>query len=527
MSQHLSRSSDSFLSGSASSSSASLASRMISNSSTTSSSTTPSYVVSSTGPGAGVVGTSAPPGNSTAGHAVILPPLGSSPGHTGSRDNSITASASGAPGASFASPGPNNSSPGLRTPTMSLYAPRPSSVSSMASMASIASMVGQPNMLVNGQTGGQTNQSMMQTPTPAGALPPLFKLVLDSTLPMMNYPTPQTNGMSSMTSLPLAGQPTPSDLRASSTSPMPSRANSAIGMRSQNLPVSSSTAAQYHYPMAMPSAMYFPQVQQLPTPPQLHLDQRRTPVSQYRVNHMVSTNSYNGIPVGYQTGMPGAASVGLQGSHLSVAGNASSPVASPVSEGKRRRAISGSTGSIGTIGTIGTNGSNGPNGTNGANGTSGPRKKRECPICHNFYSNLTTHKSIHNKGSKPYACTTCSRAFKRLNDLIRHEKCHLSKLGAWEYQCPFHPGASSGNSHGEISCHQTGYFTRCDTYKNHLKAIHFKYPPNTLKSERSKVSGHCKECGMYFNGVQDWLKNHIENNVCPKIINFNNNHKKR
>lgn len=159
-------------------------------------------------------------------------------------------------------------------------------------------------------------------------------------------------------------------------------------------------------------------------------------------------------------------------------------------------------------------------------GTSGPRKKRECPICHNFYSNLTTHKSIHNKGSKPYACTTCSRAFKRLNDLIRHEKCHLSKLGAWEYQCPFHPGQNSGVPRGQL-CHQTGYFTRCDTYKNHLKAIHFKYPPNTLKSERSKVSGHCKECGMFFNSVQEWLKTHIENNACPKIINFNNSTKRR
>lgn len=148
-----------------------------------------------------------------------------------------------------------------------------------------------------------------------------------------------------------------------------------------------------------------------------------------------------------------------------------------------------------------------------------PRKKRECPICHNFFSNLTTHKTIHNKDSKPFICSTCNRAFKRLNDLIRHEKCHLSQLGEWEFQCPYHPGADLLRSNrGEI-CHHTGFFTRCDTYKNHLKAIHFRYPPNTLKSERLRVSGHCRECGAYFDNVQEWLSKHIETNQCPKMIN--------
>lgn len=148
-----------------------------------------------------------------------------------------------------------------------------------------------------------------------------------------------------------------------------------------------------------------------------------------------------------------------------------------------------------------------------------PRKKRECPICHQYFSNLTTHKAIHNKDSKPYVCATCNRPFKRLNDLIRHEKCHLSQLGEWEYQCPFHPGSDLLRSNrGEI-CHHTGYFTRCDTYKNHLKAIHFRYPPNTLKSERSKVGGHCRECNEYFENVQEWLTKHIETNQCPKMIN--------
>ncbi|ODV86376.1 hypothetical protein CANARDRAFT_184188, partial [[Candida] arabinofermentans NRRL YB-2248] len=142
------------------------------------------------------------------------------------------------------------------------------------------------------------------------------------------------------------------------------------------------------------------------------------------------------------------------------------------------------------------------------------RKKRECPTCHMFFSNLTTHKAIHNKDSKPFTCPTCSRSFKRLNDLIRHEKCHLSKIGEWEFRCPYYD-PSKPNGLSVEPCHHTGYFTRCDTFKNHLKAIHFKYPTNTLKSERQNVSGNCKECGQFFkNGVMEWLSDHVESGNC-------------
>ncbi|GMF14231.1 unnamed protein product [[Candida] boidinii] len=152
-----------------------------------------------------------------------------------------------------------------------------------------------------------------------------------------------------------------------------------------------------------------------------------------------------------------------------------------------------------------------------------PRKKRECPICHNFYSNLTTHKSIHSRSDiKPYVCSTCQRGFKRLNDLLRHEKCHLSQLGEWEFQCPFHKTDCKEN---ESPCHHTGYFSRCDTYKNHLKAIHFAYPVNTQKCDRYKVGGTCKECNLSFANVQEWLVSHVESGNCEKIINHTS-HKK-
>ncbi|KAH3662262.1 hypothetical protein OGAPHI_005510 [Ogataea philodendri] len=144
-----------------------------------------------------------------------------------------------------------------------------------------------------------------------------------------------------------------------------------------------------------------------------------------------------------------------------------------------------------------------------------PRKKRECPICHNYFSNLTTHRATHIQDSRPFTCQTCSRSFKRLNDLMRHEKCHLSKLGEWEFRCPFFINDPAGRSE---NCHHSGQFTRCDTYKNHLKAIHFKYPPNTPKSDRSKVSGSCRECGMYFNNVQEWLTTHVETKECTRKL---------
>lgn len=84
------------------------------------------------------------------------------------------------------------------------------------------------------------------------------------------------------------------------------------------------------------------------------------------------------------------------------------------------------------------------------------------------------------------------------------------------------PGAG-GNSIKEDptlfqpSCHQNGGFSRCDTYKNHLKAMHFDYPAGTKKRDRNGTPGSCKGCGKEFPDADTWIATHIESGECDGI----------
>lgn len=147
-----------------------------------------------------------------------------------------------------------------------------------------------------------------------------------------------------------------------------------------------------------------------------------------------------------------------------------------------------------------------------------PRKKRQCPECKLFFSNLATHKSTHLKPtSRPHVCEYCSRGFARPNDLFRHVKCHWKETGSdkGQFKCPF-----KGNTSGDHCCHSTGIFSRCDTFKNHLKAIHFQYPTGTKKDQRNKVAGSCRACHQHFNNVDEWVTDHVEKNSCPYAGEF-------
>lgn len=182
-----------------------------------------------------------------------------------------------------------------------------------------------------------------------------------------------------------------------------------------------------------------------------------------------------------------------------------------------------------------------------------PRKKKQCPICHNFYANLSTHKSTHlTPEDRPHKCPICQRGFARNNDLIRHKKRHwkdeiienssVENSDADEhvghahldehdqlrslhqikgtFKCPFnsaliqldmeiYPYKSKPLGFETSNCHQTGVFSRCDTFKNHLKALHFEYPPGTKKRDRTVVPGRCKHCGLKFPNVDVWLNEHV------------------
>mmetsp|Transcript_7493 Transcript_7493/g.9473 ORF Transcript_7493/g.9473 Transcript_7493/m.9473 type:complete len:403 (-) Transcript_7493:465-1673(-) len=105
-----------------------------------------------------------------------------------------------------------------------------------------------------------------------------------------------------------------------------------------------------------------------------------------------------------------------------------------------------------------------------------------------------------------YKCPNCDAEFKVKGYLTRHIKKH-NTLKA--FKCPFYkdPGTEAKGT----KCHPTGGFSRRDTYKTHLKALHFIYPPGTKSSERSSISGRCAGCFQYFENNMKWLENHIEN----------------
>lgn len=111
-------------------------------------------------------------------------------------------------------------------------------------------------------------------------------------------------------------------------------------------------------------------------------------------------------------------------------------------------------------------------------------------------------------GNKTHQCPFCSAQFRIRGYLTRHIKKHAIEKA---YTCPFY------NPNSEHKCHPNGGFSRRDTYKTHLKARHFRYPPGTRCQNRSKVGGKCGVCGTLFETNENWVENHIENGECSGL----------
>ncbi|KAK6459233.1 zinc finger protein [Scheffersomyces xylosifermentans] len=117
------------------------------------------------------------------------------------------------------------------------------------------------------------------------------------------------------------------------------------------------------------------------------------------------------------------------------------------------------------------------------------------------------------EGGLPHECPHCDAAFKVKGYLTRHLKKHNS---AKAFMCPFFQEPADGNS--GTKCHPTGGFSRRDTYKTHLKALHFIYPPGTKSNERNSISGRCAGCFQYFENNFVWLAEHIESGDCKGTV---------
>ncbi|CCH43791.1 Zinc finger and SCAN domain-containing protein 20 [Wickerhamomyces ciferrii] len=137
---------------------------------------------------------------------------------------------------------------------------------------------------------------------------------------------------------------------------------------------------------------------------------------------------------------------------------------------------------------------------------------------HKFYTStfntkgdLTTKTSI----SKPlltyHKCPFCQRQFKNKSYLSRHLKKHDSIK---DFKCPFFNESSS-------KCHHlNGEFSRKDTFKAHLKSIHFIYPIGVAKNERNSSTGRCAGCFKEFENNNIWLSEHIETDECTGFAKY-------
>ena len=133
---------------------------------------------------------------------------------------------------------------------------------------------------------------------------------------------------------------------------------------------------------------------------------------------------------------------------------------------------------------------------------------------HKFYSTtMTPTQRVKKVSSVPtyHRCPFCQRQFMNKSYLSRHLKKHDAVK---DYKCPFFAPEHT-------KCHHlNGEFSRKDTFKAHLKSIHFIYPIGVSKSNRNESGGRCAGCFKEFSSNNEWIAQHIETEQCPGLAKY-------
>lgn len=125
-------------------------------------------------------------------------------------------------------------------------------------------------------------------------------------------------------------------------------------------------------------------------------------------------------------------------------------------------------------------------------------------------SDSTTPQTELVQGKEVFVCHYCDAKFRIRGYLTRHIKKHAIQKA---YHCPFF----NAEVPQDLRCHNSGGFSRRDTYKTHLRARHFVYPKGVKPQDRTKSSGHCSQCGQFFENTDQWVEQHIENGECKAL----------
>lgn len=117
-----------------------------------------------------------------------------------------------------------------------------------------------------------------------------------------------------------------------------------------------------------------------------------------------------------------------------------------------------------------------------------------------------------------FVCNQCNASFKVRSYLTRHLRKHNN---AKAFMCPFFEETeeeATSTARNGTRCHPTGGFSRRDTFKTHLKALHFIYPPGTKSTDRNTTGGRCAGCFEFFESNTQWVTKHIEGGACKGTV---------